>query len=62
MVNLWLDFLYKLVLGNERPLLDQVANQLKGCDLNFSTPSGEPETAISRRLTAGFGNLSEAIR
>ena len=62
MVNLWLDFLYKLVIGNERPLLDQVANQLKGCDLNFSTPSGEPETAISRRLTAGFGNLSEAIR
>ena len=62
MVNLWLDFLYKLVIGNERPLLDQVANQLKGCDLNFASPSGVPETAMSRRLTAGFGNLSEAIR
>lgn len=62
MVNLWFDYLYKLVLGGERAMLDQVANQLKGCDLNFSAPLGEPETAISRRLTAGFGNLSEAIR
>ena len=62
MVNLWFDYLYKLILGGERAMLDQVANQLKGCDLNFSTPSGEAETEISRRLTAGFGNLSEAIR
>ena len=62
MVNLWLDLLYKLMIGSERTLLDQVANQLKGCDLNFAVPSGEPENALTRRLTAGFGNLSEAIR
>ena len=62
MVNLWLDLLYKLMIGNERALLDQVANQLKGCDLNFAVPSGERESALTRRLTAGFGNLSEAIR
>ena len=29
MVNPWLDLLYKLIIGNERALLDQVANQLK---------------------------------
>ncbi|MBZ4195097.1 MAG: methyl-accepting chemotaxis protein [Candidatus Contendobacter sp.] len=62
MVNFWLDMVYKFMIGGERALLDQVANQLKGCDLNFSAPSGEPETEMSRRLTAGFGNLSEAIR
>lgn len=62
MINLWLDMIHRFMIGGERALLDRVANQLKGCDLNFTTPSGEPETEMSRRLTAGFGNLSEAIR
>ena len=62
MVNLWLDFLYKITGGGERALLDQVADRLKGCDLNFVAPSDEQESILARRLTAGFGNLSEAIR
>lgn len=62
MVNLWLDFLYKITGSGERTLLDQVANQLKGCDLNFVAPPDERESILARRLAAGFGNLSEAIR
>ena len=62
MVNLWLDFLYKITGGGERALLDQVADRLKGCDLNFVAPSDEQDSILARRLTAGFGNLSEAIR
>ena len=56
------DFLYKITGGGERALLDQVADRLKGCDLNFVAPSDEQESILARRLTAGFGNLSEAIR
>lgn len=62
MINLWLDFLYKITGASERTLLDQVADQLKGCDLNFVAPLGEQESILARRLAAGFGNLSEAIR
>lgn len=62
MVNLWLDFFYKLIGGGERALLDRVADQLKSCDLDFVAPSDERENMLARRLAAGFGNLSEAIR
>ena len=53
MVNLWLDFLYKVMIGGDRTLLEQVASQLKGCDLNFVAPSGGQENALSRRLMSG---------
>lgn len=62
MLNLWLDFLYRITGGGERALLEQAADQLKGCDLHFVAAKDDRETILARRLTAGFGNLSEAIR
>ncbi|MCP5195610.1 MAG: methyl-accepting chemotaxis protein [Gammaproteobacteria bacterium] len=62
MVNFWLDFLYKISGGGEHALLNQTAGQLKGCDLNFAAPPDERKSLLARRLAAGFGNLSEAVR
>ncbi|HPF60405.1 MAG TPA: methyl-accepting chemotaxis protein [Candidatus Competibacteraceae bacterium] len=62
MVNLWLKLLYKITGGGKRALFEQVADQLKGCDLSFVAPADKQETVLVRRLAAGFGNLSEAIR
>ncbi|WP_045736660.1 methyl-accepting chemotaxis protein [Xanthomonas sp. MUS 060] len=47
-------------------LLERVGEHLTGCDLDLglSTPLSEPEAQdiLARRLSAGFGNLAEAIR
>ncbi len=43
-------------------LLAHVGALLGGCDLDLALPEAQGETAIGRRLAAGFGNLAEAIR
>lgn len=62
MVNRWLNVLNKIISGGKHTLLERVANQLKSCDLGFVALPNERETILARRLAAGFGNLSEAIR
>jgi methyl-accepting chemotaxis protein len=60
--HLWLNFLSLATAGSTRALLNQVADQLNGCDLNFAVPLPDRDGLLARRLVAGFGNLSEAIR
>ncbi|MET0129098.1 MAG: methyl-accepting chemotaxis protein [Stenotrophomonas chelatiphaga] len=43
-------------------LLDAIAEPLAACDLDIRWPQPLPAVPAARRLSAGFGNLAEAIR
>lgn len=46
----------------ERRLLEDVGSSLGSCDLELALAGGPSAVPIQRRLSAGFGNLAEAIR
>ncbi|MDH5823716.1 methyl-accepting chemotaxis protein [Luteimonas sp. RD2P54] len=46
----------------ERALLEETAARLASCRLDYLPPAELAEHPLARRLAAGFGNLSEAIR
>ncbi|NZA27103.1 methyl-accepting chemotaxis protein [Luteimonas sp. SJ-92] len=46
----------------ERALLEDTAGRLASCRLDYVPPVELDEHPLARRLAAGFGNLSEAIR
>jgi methyl-accepting chemotaxis protein len=46
----------------ERQLLDGIGERLSNCELELALPAGQPVSPTLRRLSAGFGNLAEAIR
>lgn len=48
--------------ASERQLLENVGERLSNCDLELILPAGQPVSPLQRRLSAGFGNLAEAIR
>ncbi|UWX03823.1 hypothetical protein H1235_14770 [Pseudoxanthomonas sp. NC8] len=48
--------------AGERELLALANDALAACDLALDVPAQQVDTAAGRRLTAGFGNLAEALR
>ncbi|MBD9370299.1 methyl-accepting chemotaxis protein [Xanthomonas sp. XNM01] len=48
--------------SDDAALLAHVGALLGGCDLDLVLPEQQRDSAIGRRLGAGFGNLAEAIR
>lgn len=61
-INRWSKFSFWSRTRGERTLLNQIADQLSSCDLRFTATPENRNHALTRRLLAGFGNLSEAIR
>ncbi|WP_454832274.1 methyl-accepting chemotaxis protein [Pseudoxanthomonas wuyuanensis] len=48
--------------AGERRLLESIGERLSNCELELALPDGQPTSPTLRRLSAGFGNLAEAIR
>lgn len=48
--------------ATERRLLESIGERLSNCELELALPDGQPPSPTLRRLSAGFGNLAEAIR